>query len=162
MAARKLPFLVALALFVGAIAGSYRVQITRAQTQTITVYANNASGTDSGIYVQQNDSLQFSASGLWCLSGPVTNDRKYCNGPDGITQPRDSELPVALNGQKFGELLGRIGNWSFAIGSSNALQSLATGELYLLFNDRPCCYGDNSGYVTVSVSDFGSRSYSVL
>ena len=57
-----------------------------------------------------------------------------------------------LPSAELGTLIGEIGQGSlFSIGSSSSFRASASGSLRLLFNDRACCYVDNSGSVTASV-----------
>ena len=53
------------------------------------------------------------------------------------------------------------GPW-FKIGEQARVTAQTNGELFLLFNDRPCCYGDNSGAVTVTIQKITKASSLVV
>ena len=75
-----------------------------------------------------------------------------CGSAQGIRRANPVELPLILDSAKIGALIGRVGNgpW-FKIGEQARVTAQTNGELFLLFNDRPCCYGDNSGHVRVNI-----------
>jgi hypothetical protein len=76
-----------------------------------------------------------------------------CGSPDGIRRANVDEPDLVLKTSEIGTLIGRIGNgpW-FAIGSSKTFVAGSSGTFTLLFNDRVCCYLDNSGSITVRVA----------
>lgn len=99
-------------------------------------------------------------SGSGCDGNPLVN-------PDGQRQLNGSSCPskmdssAVLSSAPIGELLASIGQpgvdssatW-FSVGSSYSTTASTNGDLYLLFNDDPGYYSDNSGnyQVTVTVS----------
>jgi PA-IL-like protein len=114
----------------------------------IIVLANDPTGVSTGLKVQQGDMLTFSASGTWCWGG--TTD---CSSPDG-TQGRPSgpeECCAVIQNEYFGKLIGRVGNWTFPIGSQATVTMKQGGDLLLLMNDRIGAYADNTGSITVEI-----------
>ena len=124
-----------------------------AASATVNVLATNANGTPTGINVTKGQPLTFQASGYWCSGGIKQDGSPSCGGPEGIRPADPGEtVDLVLPNQLIGLLIGRIGNWVFPIGSSAQIVAQASGQLYLLMNDRTCCYADNSGQVSVTVS----------
>jgi PA-IL-like protein len=101
--------------------------------------------TDTGMNVNRNDRLVFSANGAVCYSQnePAVN-------PDGHLVQANQSYPVPSIG--VGGLIAKIGNGrAFAIGSNTQpIMMPANGRLYLGINDDS--FGDNSGGFRVSVS----------
>ncbi len=126
------------------------------QSTSVTVSATNANGTPTGINVVQGQSLTFHASGYWCSGGIKQDGSASCGGPEGIRPADPGETDLVLPNQLVGLLLGRIGTWVFPIGSSTQITAQASGQLYLLMNDRICCYADNSGQVIASITRSGA------
>ena len=123
-------------------------KITKASS--LVVQALNQNRTPTGVVVRRGQQLFIEAKGEWCMGGiPPTAE---CGSAQGIRQANPVELPLILNSAKIGALLGRVGNgpW-FKIGEQARVTAQTNGELFLLFNDRPCCYGDNSGHVRVNI-----------
>ena len=60
--------------------------------------------------------------------------------------------PCAFDDAYFGELIGRIGDTTFAIGDATSFVAPASGELELAVNDLVLTYGDNKGAFTVLLS----------
>jgi hypothetical protein len=119
-------------------------------SKTVVVEAVDETPTRTGVRVRKGDRLLVTATGTWCLGGqPPTAE---CGGPAGIRLANPVELPLILNRAKIGKLVGRIGNgpW-FAVGKRARITAKRGGQLQLLFNDRPCCFGDNSGSVTARI-----------
>jgi hypothetical protein len=117
---------------------------------TVVVRAKEQTSTWAGVTVRRGQRLLVEAAGTWCMGGvPPTAE---CGGPEGIRPANPVELPLILNSAQIGTLLGRIGNgpW-FAIGRRELGTAPSNGPLLLLFNDRPCCYGDNSRSIEVTV-----------
>jgi hypothetical protein len=98
--------------------------------------------------VESGEEIAFSAEGRWCW-GRGSTECSDANGTPG--RPTSAELPVALQGQYFGKLIGRIGNELFPIGSHAVITTESNGMLYVLMNDRVGFYSDNSGELTVKV-----------
>lgn len=131
------------------------VQASNSQP-SVTVSATNANGTPMGINVVQGQQLTFHASGYWCSRGIKQDGSASCGGPEGIRPAGPGETDLVLPNQLVGLLIGRIGTWVFPIGSSTQITAQASGQLYLLMNDRTCCYADNSGQVTASIAISGA------
>lgn len=115
------------------------------------VQAEDAAPTPTGITVRRGESLHFRAGGTWCLGGRPP--RAECGPPDGIRRANPEELPLILSSAKIGTLIGRIGDgpW-FEIGRDARVKARRRGRLVVLFNERACCYGDNSRRVRVTVA----------
>jgi hypothetical protein len=114
------------------------------------VEAADAQPLSTGITVQAGRLVGFDVSGTWCMGGaPPTAE---CGPPSGIRPADPVELPLILDTAEIGALIGRVGSgpW-FEIGAGGAVRMPNSGTLELLFNDRPCCYGDNSGSVRVAI-----------
>jgi hypothetical protein len=138
--------LVSVATYGNALAATITPQAAR----TVVVEAANQTPTDTGITVKKGKRLVLKATGTWCLGGqPPTAE---CGGPEGIRAANPVELPLILNKAKIGKLIGRIGNgpW-FGVGKLARITAKRNGRLVLMFNDRPCCFGDNSGFVSVEI-----------
>jgi hypothetical protein len=114
---------------------------------------------DTGIDLVAGHSLQISAGGfatygpdVACgVSGTPQTD------PDGLRYINGSPCPpkydsgATLPTAPIGSLLGRIGagGW-FLVGSSYSSSVAVNGRLFLIYNDVPSLYGDNSqGYDAV-------------
>jgi len=115
---------------------------------SIEVPANSPTGISTGLTVKQGDILTFSASGKWCWGG--TTD---CSSPDGtLGRPSGPEECCAVfENDLFGKLIGRVGNWTFPIGSQSTVTMEQDGELFLLMNDRIGTYDDNSSSIIVNI-----------
>jgi hypothetical protein len=62
------------------------------------------------------------------------------------------ETDMVLASSKMGTLLGQFGSATpFPLGSSATFTAPTSGTLKLLFNDRRCCYADNTRSLTVEV-----------
>lgn len=119
-------------------------------TKSMTVPANLELGTTSWIWVEPGDVISETSSGTWCGSsfGTISTD---CGGPDGLGRyDPHATVPSA----PVGTLISRVGTdgrW-VALGSHGSYISATSGLLDFAFNDVPGYYGDNSGYVTVSIT----------
>jgi len=113
---------------------------------------------DTGIQVTPGQTYNIGASGstdycdspgLSCPSGPAGKTNPYgfgCGSP-----PDQCPIPSAL----LGTLVGQIGSGPyFVVGGYDALTAgpSDSGELYLLYNDVPGYYGDNSGSYEALIS----------
>jgi len=100
--------------------------------------------TDTGMDVNRNDRLVFSANGEVCYS-----QNEPAVTPDGHLVQANQSYPVPSIG--VGGLIGKVGNGRpFAIGSnSQPIQMPANGRLFLGINDDS--FGDNSGGFRVSI-----------
>ena len=129
---------------------SLAATITPQAARTIVVEAANQMPTDTGITVKKGKKLVIEATGTWCMGGqPPTAE---CGGPEGIRAANPVERPLILSRAKIGKLIGRIRNgpW-FGVGELARVTARRNGRLVLMFNDRPCCFGDNSGSVSVEI-----------
>jgi hypothetical protein len=79
-----------------------------------------------------------------------------CGSADGIRAANAAETGLVLPSAKIGTLIARIGGggW-FAVGTSSTFTAGSSGLLELMFNDRTCCYVDNSGSIEVTVAVSG-------
>lgn len=135
-------------------------------TETTTVYhisvdVSQENPTDTGIQLKPNSRVTIQASG-WVAYG--TDSGSGCDGnplvnPDGQRTlngvPCDPKMDsfATLPSSPIGTLIGEVGltNSWFAVGSQFT-SSLSAGELYLLFNDDPGNFFDNSGTYTVTIT----------
>lgn len=117
--------------------------------KVVTVDATNKNGAPTGITLRRGEPLNFEASGTWCMG------IGECGGPDGIRPAGRGEEDIVVKGEKIGTLAARIGDSIVSIGSNAGMTSEEDKgeEIVLFMNDRPCCYHDNSGSVTVSIFD---------
>ena len=104
----------------------------------------------AGPLVAIGRSVAVTATGTWCMGG--TGATAECGGPDGIRWANPAESDMVLPSAKMGALMARIGlgPW-FAVGSSTGFTATVSGRLTLAFNDRACCYSDNSGSIQATV-----------
>jgi hypothetical protein len=93
----------------------------------------------------------------------VPGDFKSASGPEGqvsgglcgdVTDGFPTGLievtgPCAFDDAYFGELIGRIGRKTFAIGDASSFVAPASGTLELAVNDLTLTYFDNAGAFTV-------------
>lgn len=95
--------------------------------------------------------VSITASGSWCMGG--TGATAECGGPAGIRSAHSDEPDMVLPSAKIGALIAHIGSGPlFLAGASSSFNADRSGQLVLLFNDRVCCYGDNSGSIRVIVN----------
>ena len=91
------------------------------------------------------------ASGIWCMGG--SGATAECGGPAGIRSGHSDEPDVVLPSAKIGAVIAHIGSGPlFLVGASSSFTANRSGQLVLLFNDRACCYSDNSGSIQAVVS----------
>ncbi len=104
-----------------------------------------------GPSVKAGQQVKIAASGTWCMGG--SGQTAECGPTTGIRWANPPETDVVLPSAQIGTLLARIGTsgW-FAVGSSVSFTASAAGPLGLLFNDRSCCYADNSGTISATIS----------
>ncbi len=117
----------------------------------VVVQAKSQTPKNTGVNVRKGQRIQMKASGTWCMGGVPPNAE--CGGPGGIRTANPAELPLVLNSAKIGALIGRVGDgpW-FLVGKERRIEAKRNGQLRLLFNDRPCCFGDNSGSVKAKIT----------
>ncbi len=107
----------------------------------------------AGIRLEAGHSYLISAEGTWQVGG-------LCNptGPDGISPytlacwdlgPATRTVGPATHSS----LIGKIGHGGepFAVGNAREITPLEPGILYLMVNDHPDFFWDNSGHVTAKV-----------
>ena len=129
-----------------------------AASTSVNVSATNSTGTPTGITVDLGQTVSIQASGFWCSGGIKNDGSASCGGPQGIRPFNPGEeVDLILPNELIGLLIGRIGNWYFPIGSSRQVSAQASGQLFLLMNDRTCCYADNSGQVTATITSGASN-----
>jgi hypothetical protein len=117
----------------------------------VRVEAADQSPTRTGLSVAKGQLVRVRASGTWCMGGEPPSAE--CGTADGVRGANPEELPLILDSAPVGALIGRVGTGSwFLIGSTTNIRMPKAGKLALMFNDRPCCYLDNSGAVAVIVS----------
>jgi hypothetical protein len=103
-------------------------------------------GIYTGIIVQAGDVISFSASDKWCW-GTFCSDANGTSGHPILPE----ECCTVIEGEPFGKLIGRIGDWVFPIGDNATVTMQIDGDLMLLMNDRIGSYGDNSGAINVKI-----------
>lgn len=117
-----------------------------------TVYATDYVGTDTGLAIAAGNVINLSAPGEWCW-GPGT----LCCSADGEPYDAAHDGQHVIDTEGLGLLIGKIGTSGvpFAVGSSKTITASDSGNLILLMNDRIDSdyfyYGDNSGYLNVTV-----------
>jgi YVTN family beta-propeller protein len=113
----------------------------------VTVLAMSASGASVSATMVSGQMVTVSASGTWCMG--TNGSTAECGGPAGIRRAHSDESDLVLPSEMIGTLIGRIGSgpW-FAVSANSSFTASAAGTLVLAFNDRACCYFDNSGYVS--------------
>ena len=85
-------------------------------------------------------------------SGPEGQDQSALCGDVTATFSKDllaQTGPCAYDDAYFGELIGRVGRKTFAIGAATEIVAPASGTLELAANDLVLTYGDNTGSFTV-------------
>ena len=76
-----------------------------------------------------------------------------CGGPAGIRPANPDEPDMRVPAAEIGTLLARIGAGPWiVVGSDRKFTADRYGKLRLAFNDRECCYDDNSGSVKATVT----------
>jgi hypothetical protein len=80
--------------------------------------------------------------------GPYCSDANGTPGRPIAIEMADTVIPTSF----FGTLIGNINGTYFPIGSPATITMPAAGTLILLMNDRTCCYYDNSGSISVTVT----------
>jgi hypothetical protein len=122
--------------------------------------------TDTGIFVNSGTILSIQASGMVSYWGsrPYAVTEPGGTNWDGTQFFADATLPdttvVSLIGKIGGTSMagsgtpvpeGLPGNGEGYVGASYNQRVTTGGELFLGFNDRPCCFYDNSGSFSVTV-----------
>ncbi len=110
---------------------------------------------DTGLYFRAGQRLAIGAVGIWSsdpsLNGPWKGDR-WSGGPGG----KESTLPAgglaALNAPQF-SLIGKTGDSDyFFVGPEFFGTAPAPGNLFLGMNDIRGRFGDNGGFLTVTIT----------
>jgi hypothetical protein len=116
-------------------------------------------GVNTDISISPGERISIVAKGIAsygsdvgdCSGNPVTS-------PDGTRSVNGRPCPpkldpnAALPSAYIGVLLGNIGQGWFAIGTSDQFTATTRGALFLLYNDVPGAYGNNSGSYQVAVT----------
>jgi PA-IL-like protein len=123
--------------------------------------AEDPPGVDTGMNVEAGWTMRFTAQGTGGYGGfgdcggsdPTTTDpsgSRHDNG--GTCQPRIDPNAV-LGSSPIGTLLARIGNSDWVpVGSATTLRAWASGAVFILYNDVPGTYGDNTGAYSVQIA----------
>lgn len=103
-------------------------------------------GLNTGLYFNAGDTVSATATGLWGYNamGPIFGP----DGDTGVTDPANL-IPSA----DVMSLIGRIGTsgaWTL-LGSSGSFVAATSGYLYLIGNDAPGSFYNNSGSVDVVI-----------
>jgi hypothetical protein len=134
---------------------------TKKQTYIVSVSASqDLPGVNTGISVSPGERISIVAQGVAYYGG---EGQPECSGnpatlPDGTRSVNGQPCPLkpdpnaALSGANIGMLLGNIGQGWFAIGNSDQFTAATGGILFLLYNDVPGYYDDNSGSYQVTVT----------
>ena len=121
-------------------------------TPWVDVLANKYAWQSSGVLVQEGDTYLITASGKWQVAGscPLV-------GPDGAGTYNLVCWDIGgqvLPGYSHAALIGKVGRdgQPFYVGSNHRLTPQTTDVLYLMANDNPAWFGDNTGTVKVVVN----------
>ena len=116
--------------------------VAQAKTIELLIPANVA-WFDTGVVVGKGQRISVAASGLWSNGGL---EEAY-TGPAGFMHVirQDTIFPSA----PLAALVGRVGHTIVPIGAYTELA--LEGRLFLTMNDVPNTYGDNSGYMAVTI-----------
>jgi murein DD-endopeptidase MepM/ murein hydrolase activator NlpD len=117
----------------------------------VVVDATDGGSVASGLSVRTGDRLRIRAGGDWCMGAGE------CGGPDGIRSANPDEPDLRDPTAEIGTLLARVGPGPWLpVGDDRTFTAQHDGQVRVVFNDRECCYGDNSGSIdaTVSVESF--------
>ena len=134
-----------------------------------TTVPGDAGWVSTGITVSRGQHLTISANGT-VQTAPIPDFHVPCefkssSGPGGqtnnatcgeVTDGFDRATlaatgPCAVDDAYFGELVGRIGNATFVIGTASDVVAPRSGVLELAANDLTLTYFDNNGSFTVFV-----------
>jgi PA-IL-like protein len=130
--------------------------------------AQDSPGLDTGIDVTAGSTLTITAQGTAAYGSGYSTCPEVTN-PDGSivssggTCSPNIDPNATLPTSPVGELLGSIGQpgtssstgW-FAVGSNYSQQASSSGRLFLIYNDDPGQYGNNSGSYQVMFTVAGS------
>ena len=134
---------------------------------TAVIVSGRAGWVSTGISVTAGETVSLDSMGS-IHTAPIPDFQipgvfKSASGPEGqvdgdlcgdVTAGFPPELleqtgPCAVDDAYFGELIGRIGTTTFAIGDADSFVAPATGTLELAANDLTLTYFDNSGAFTI-------------
>lgn len=103
-------------------------------------------GRNTGVSITAGDIVTIKAEGTWTIDGSTTF------GPNGTGTGAD---PTFVDPSSYyWSLIGQIGTGGtyFQIGPSLTFTAGSSGNLYVLMNDQPAAYGDNTGALRVTIS----------
>lgn len=139
------------------------VLVTPVLGATAITVPGRAGWVSTGISVTAGQTVSFGSFGS-VHTAPIADFHvpgqfKSASGPEGqvdgdlcgdVTANFPPELleqtgPCAVDDAYFGELIGRIGSTTFAIGDADSFVAPATGTLELAANDLTLTYFDNTG-----------------
>jgi hypothetical protein len=103
----------------------------------------------TGVFVESDESYKLTAKGTW-------RDKTIECGPDGYPSPtrwmRWFEWSRRMRRSKWFALIGSVDRDAlFEIGLSATLKTTTRGVLVCFTNDTPGFYGNNSGFVTLTI-----------
>lgn len=127
-----------------------------AQGATVIVPAN-VEWVDTGIDVRASNlsPLRITSTGSWTN---VPNGQAIGAAGYGSLKLPNAVAPT----EPFGSLIGKVSGTIFGIGEGFNKKSPADGRLFLAMNDVPGTYGDNSGQLTVIVTQELSKAASTF
>ena len=153
-------------LFVAAMA-LFAITATSVMAATAITVSSRAGWVSTGITVTAGETVSLTSLGS-VHTAPIPDFHipgvfKSASGPEGqvdgdlcgdVTAGFPPELlemtgPCAVDDAYFGELIGRIGTTTFAIGDADSFVAPATGTLELAANDLTLTYFDNAGSFTM-------------
>jgi PA-IL-like protein len=121
------------------------ILFTESVAEQTTTVSSKVMWFDTGIELQNTDLLTIQAKGQWTNGG----DRPQWIDPSGfhgLLIPNDV-VPT----EAFGSLVGKVGSKSFLIGTSFNRSLGTSGRLYVSINDIPGNFGDNKGFLTLTI-----------
>ena len=139
------PSLAATTVSVSARAGWVSTGVTVTKGQTVTLVSNGSVHTAPIPDFHVPGDFKSASGPEGQISGGLCGD--VTDGfPPGLIEVTG---PCAVDDAYFGELIGRIGRKTFAIGDASSFVAPASGTLELAVNDLTLTYFDNAGSFTV-------------
>lgn len=121
-------------------------QLLKVHRMTNVAVPANREWVDAAIDVFPGELIQFAASGSWSNGG----GNPQVVGANGFGNYRHPG--TVLGTANLGALIGRVGDWVFAIGDGTRVIRCQTGgRFYFSMNDVPGTFGDNRGELVVAV-----------